>query len=973
MDKFDIKGYKLLKTEELADVKGQGLYFCHEKSGARVAVIKNSDENKVFAVTFRTPPKDSTGVAHIIEHTVLCGSDKYPAKDPFIELAKGSLNTFLNALTYSDKTVYPVASCNNKDFANLMGVYMDAVFHPNIYKRQEIFKQEGWHYELESPEDELSINGIVYSEMKGVFSSPDSCFERASLRSLFPDTEYGVESGGDPKCIPDLTYEAYLDFHRKFYHPSNSYIYLYGDVDVRERLEWMDSEYLSKYDKITVDSDITVQKESKKINDITAYYSVEEEIPEDKGYYYAYNCFAGKKGSILEAIAFNILDKVLLNSPGAIVRQALNDAGIGEDVNGYYSGEFLQPYFLISAKNAKKGQRDEFMKVVTDALKKCVKDGIDERALRAAINSQEFRYREADFGALPKGIIYGLTCLGTWLYDDNKPFDMLHMNEGYKQIREKIGTGYFEKLIEDYFLNPKHATVLTFGPKVGMNAKDEEKQKEKLKKYKDSLSKEEVLKLVEDTKALKIYQSEPSPLEDLESVPLLDVNDIDKEPKEFRNQKILEDLGNIIWHDFDTNGITYFSLNFDVACLTKEELPYLGILHEFLGLVDTGAHTYKALNEEIGMNIGGMSTGTVGIGVGDSNDDYKPMFNITASALSDDINKAFGYAEEAVFTSKFTDFKRNKDILLETIAGIETSYSRNGTAVAFDRIASYQNYSAAYNDMVDGISYYEFLKKLVSEYDERKEELAAKLSEICKKVFTANNVYVSVTTDKNGVELFSKEIAKFIEKLPKTEFKRNLKLSPVKKNEGFKLSTGQVQYVARSGNYRHAGLDYNGALLVLKSILSYGYLWNEIRVKGGAYDATFSVFKDEGIISIGSYRDPKLRETNDIIESLVDYLEHFDYSEREMTQAIIGTIGMIDVPLTPRQKGSRSFGIYMLGRTYEEMKKARNEIFSCTAADIRNCAKYVKAILSDKLICTVGSAKAIDECKDLFDNVTTLV
>lgn len=459
MDKDKIPAYELVKEEDISDVRSHGVLLRHKKSGARVMLVENDDDNKVFYIGFRTPPKDSTGVAHILEHSVLCGSEKFPLKDPFVELAKGSLNTFLNAMTYSDKTVYPVASCNSQDFQNLMHVYLDAVFFPNIYKHEEIFRQEGWNYQLNDPDDAITYNGVVYNEMKGVFSSADEVLDREILNSLFPDTPYGVESGGDPKVIPELTYEQFLDFHRQYYHPSNSYIYLYGDMDMAEKLDFIDKEYLSRFDQITVDSQIPWQKPFEKAKDLERYYPILDNEDEEDGTYLSYNMVIGSSLDISLCMSFLILDYALLNSPGAPLKKALLDAGIGKDIYGSFDDGICQPYFSIVAKNARESDKERFIQVIRDTLSDLAKNGLDKKSLEAGINYFEFRFREADFSSYPKGLMYGLEAFSSWLYDDDEPFAEFKQLAIYQEMKANVHTDHFEGLIQNYMLEIGRAHV----------------------------------------------------------------------------------------------------------------------------------------------------------------------------------------------------------------------------------------------------------------------------------------------------------------------------------------------------------------------------------------------------------------------------------------------------------------------------------------------------------------------------------
>ena len=504
-----LQAYELQKEENLPGIQAKGYLLRHKKSGARVLLVENDDENKVFSIGFRTPPSDSTGVPHIMEHSVLCGSKNFPAKDPFVELVKGSLNTFLNAMTYPDKTVYPVASCNDKDFQNLMHVYMDAVLHPNIYQHEEIFRQEGWSYKLDSLDDKLEYNGVVYNEMKGAFSSPEGVLDRVVLNTLFPDTSYANESGGDPEVIPELTYEQFLDFHQKYYHPSNSYIYLYGDMDMEEKLKWLDLEYLSDYEEIQVDSKIKYQDPFTEVVEKEIAYSIASDESESENTYLSYNKVIGTSLDRELYLAFQILDYALLSAPGAPLKKALTDAGIGKDIMGSYDNGIYQPIFSVIAKNAEKSQKDIFVETVEDVLRTLVTDGIDKKALEAGINYYEFRYREADFGNYPKGLMYGLQMMDSWLYDDEKPFIHIEALDTFEFLKKQVQTDYYEQLIQRYLLDNTHGAIVVVKPERGRTARMEKELEEALQAYKMSLSKEEQERLVERTKALEAYQSEP--------------------------------------------------------------------------------------------------------------------------------------------------------------------------------------------------------------------------------------------------------------------------------------------------------------------------------------------------------------------------------------------------------------------------------------------------------------------------------
>ena len=466
----ELTAYEVLEKREISDIGSMSYLLRHKKTGARIALLSNDDENKVFYIGFRTPPADSTGVPHIIEHTVLCGSKDFPVKDPFVELVKGSLNTFLNAMTYSDKTLYPVASCNDKDFQNLMHVYLDAVFYPNIYKEEKIFRQEGWHYEMEDADAPLTINGVVYNEMKGAFSAPDEINDREVVNSLFPDTAYGVESGGDPDVIPTLTYEQFLAFHEKYYHPSNSYIYLYGNMDMAEKLAWIDEMYLSRFDSLTIDSALTLQKPFERPVVVKKEYPVMEGEALENNTYLSYNMVVGTSLDKELYFAMQILEYAICSASAAPIKLALIHKNIGTEVYSVYDNGIYQPYFSIVAKNANDEQKDAFVETIEDELKRLVREGIDKKSLLAGLNYYEFRYREADFGSYPKGLMYGLQMLDSWLYNDNMPFDMIEAIDLFQTLKERINTDYYEKLIDRYLIHNQHKSVLVLSPKEGLTA-----------------------------------------------------------------------------------------------------------------------------------------------------------------------------------------------------------------------------------------------------------------------------------------------------------------------------------------------------------------------------------------------------------------------------------------------------------------------------------------------------------------------
>ena len=974
MDLSKLSAYEVKLQKDIKDLKSEGVLLKHKKSGARVVLISNDDENKVFSIGFRTPPKNSTGVPHIMEHSVLCGSKNFPVKDPFVELVKGSLNTFLNAMTYPDKTMYPVASCNDKDFQNLMHVYMDAVFYPNIYQHEEIFRQEGWSYQLEDKDGELAYNGVVYNEMKGAFSSPEGVLDRVVLNTLFPDTTYANESGGDPENIPDLSYEEFLAFHKKFYHPSNSYIYLYGDMDMEEKLEWLDKEYLSNFEKDEVDSVIGFQEPFKEMKDEEISYSIASEESEEDNTFLSYSKVIGTSLDRELYTAFEILDYALLSAPGAPLKKALVDAGIGKDILGSYDNGIYQPTFSVVAKNANTDQKEKFVKVIEDTLKDIVENGMDKKALEAGINYEEFQYREADFGRFPKGLMYGLQIMDSWLYDEEKPFIHIEALDTFAFLKDQLNTGYFEDLIKKYLLDNQHGAIVVVKPEKGRTARMEKELAEKLKAYKDSLSKEEVERLVERTKALEEYQSEPSSQEDLATIPVLERGDISREIAPIYNEEMTVAGIPTVFHEIDTNGIGYMDVMFDMSKVPAEYLPYAGILQGVLGLIDTENFEYGDLFNEINTHTGGISTSLeLYSNVQNVKEkEFKPTFEIKGKALYRNFGIVFNMMKEILTASKLGDEKRLKEILAMASSRLLMRFQSNGHTTAALRALTYSSPLARFKDMTNGIEYYQKITEIQNNFEEEKETLITNLKKLVSCLFRADNMMISYTAQKEGLEGFEDLVKEFKDALFAGEKDPALEAGCVleckKKNEGFKTAS-KVQYVARVGNFIDNGADYSGALQILKVIMGYEYLWQNVRVKGGAYGC-MSNFNRIGEGYFVSYRDPHIKRTMDIYDGIADYVRNFDVSDHDMNKFIIGTMSNLDQPMTPAIKGDRSMNLYMNHVTEEMIVEERNEVLDATCEDIRALAPVIEAIMKAENICVIGSEEKIEENKEMFMNVT---
>ncbi len=964
--------YELIQQKDVKDLNSKGLLYKHKKSGARVLILANDDENKVFSVSFKTPPSDDTGVPHIIEHSVLCGSEKFPIKDPFVELIKGSLNTFLNAMTFNDKTMYPIASCNDKDFKNLMHVYMDAVFYPNIYKEEKIFRQEGWSYELESLEDELKINGVVYNEMKGVFSSPEDVLEREILYALFPDNCYGYESGGSPDAIPDLTYENFLDFHRRFYHPVNSYIFLYGNMDYEERLDWLDKEYLSKFDKIELDSHIDLQKSFDKMQERKAFYPVSEPEEEQDNTYISYNLVIGDNLNKENYVAFEVLDYALFTMPGAPIKQRLLDAGICKDVITGYNSEVLQPYYTITLKYCDEASKDKFLEIINEEFERIIKEGVDKDAFLAGINQYEFKFREADFGTYPKGLVYAMNSMESWLYDDNEPFIHLELADTFKFLKEELNNGFFENLIKKYFCNNPHSALVILCPKAGLATKKEEEVKEKLAKLKASLSKEELEKLVRETKEAVEFKERPDSEEALKTIPLLTREDINEDPLPFKYSLHKVEGVDTLWSDQFTGGISYLEFNYDINGIDKELIPYVGLMGSVVGYIDTKNYSYEELAKKISIHLGGL--GAANSVYVDTNDavDYRFEAEFKAKMVYDEIETGVELLKEICFNTVFDNEKRLLEIIQELKSKMQMRLSSLGNVVASLRAMSYFSETSYLSEITSGLEFYRFIDDIEKNFESKKGEVIANLNKLMEQILHKDGLTVLVIADKEGFEKTSKALKSYLDKVPESpkptgRFKFELK----KLNEGFKFP-GQVQFVSRAGNFKKAGFNFTGSLLVLKKIMNYEYMWTNIRVIGGAYGCG-SVYTRTGDSFFMSYRDPNLEKTNEVFEGMPEYIKNFEVSERDMTKYVIGTISDMDTPLTASMKGMRDLSAYMANLGYDRLKKERMEVINTKAEDIRALAPLIQSILDEESICVVGNETKINENADLFDKIENLM
>ncbi|CUH97293.1 Protein HypA [Propionispora sp. 2/2-37] len=959
-------GFRLEEQTEVPDIQSAAKIFYHEKSGARLLYLENEDDNKVFSVTFRTPPADSTGVAHIVEHSVLCGSRQFPLKEPFVELVKGSLNTYLNAMTFPDKTMYPVASRNQKDFRNLMNVYLDAVFYPNIYKSPETLMQEGWHYELEDKDGEIIYKGVVYNEMKGVFSSPDAILDGKVMATLFPDTAYGFESGGDPDVIPELTQEKFLAFHRQYYHPSNAYIFLYGDMDILDQLQFLHEEYLSHFDKITVASDIALQKPfASEVEKVFPYPVGPDESTEDKTYL-SMNFVVGKTTDAELALAFEILTYILLETSAAPLKKVLVAAGIGKDVSGSFERSLLQPTMGITVSGTNESEKERFRQIVEQELKRLVAEGIDKKLIESAISIFEFTYREANFGSRPKGLIYNIKCMESWLYDKN-PLIHFQYTDLLNKIKDALHSKYFEQMIQTYLLQNKHQALIVLRPEPGLAAERDRLLREELAQYKASLSPDEIDVLIKQTGKLKQLQQATDSAEALATIPLLAIKDIEAKSEELPLVQKSEQGVPVLFHPLPTNGISYVNLYFDVHSVPQTHLPYVYLLTELLGKVSTAQYDYTDLASEINLQTGGITYRAAAYSDQHNEAAFSPKLIIKGKSLVKKLPQMFSLLAQIATASKFDDQKRMEELIKEIKAKWDNNLFRRGQEIVASRVLAYFSSSAQFNE-AGMLSFYNFITDLERNFSHKAAEIAENLEFVIKQLCNKHNLLVSVTAQEKDYPAFQQAFGEFYSCLAAEKPRREaFTFTLNKQNEGI-MTAGKVQYVAKAANFRQLGYDYKGSFKVLETILRYDYLWTRVRVQGGAYGG-FASFERNGNMVFGSYRDPNLRETVKVYDETAQYLQSFCADDREMTKYIIGTISRVDTPLHVSQKGEQATIYYLRKISQTDIQKERDEILAVSAQDICNLAEVIDKAMQANYLCVLGSEQKIRSEEELFLNL----
>lgn len=947
----EMHAYEIIEQQYLSDIHSQGTIYRHKKTGAKVVCIENDDINKVFSIAFRTPVDNDKGIPHILEHSVFSGSEKYPLKEPFNTLMKGSLHTYLNAATYDDSTRYPVASTNIHDFCKLMDVYLDGVFHPLVLKKKEIFQQEGWHYTLK--DGALDYNGVVFNEMRGMEANVDFHFVQAIKASLYPNTPYPYVSGGIPTAIVDLSYEELCDFHQKYYHPSNSVSVLYGDMEMEERLQYLDEQYFSKYEPQAA----TYPVYEKAYSQLSVHeYAYPVDRYESNQYYYAWNVKMSDVHDSKTLIAMQLLDTILIGSPCAYLRLALNKAGIGSDCDSMIGDDLAQPCYAMAASQANENEAEAFYQVVETELKRLVKEGIEPSMLEAAIRSLEFGYREEDFGTTPKGIVYTRRLMMPLLFHEINVLEHLQLTSVVEQLKEDAKHGYFEKLIEERILNNKHASLITLKPSIDYLKQQDQILKTKLSAYEQRY---DVQELQAELQKLDAFRT----LEDSEEmkacIPILNKDELNIQEKKMQNEwRTIHDC-DVLYHDVETNGIVYLNLFFDLEGCDLEELRYSALLCEMIGLLSTKQHDYVTLSQECGKYSGGIYT-SIKTYEDLKNDIYRRQFEVKSRFLQTYTKETLALIKEMLLETIYEDETRFLEILKELRSGYKSYLLNSAHQIALSEALALHSSKNALQLQYTGRMFYVFLNQLIENFEQKKAEMMRKTKEIAHKLFVSNTLSMTLGANEACYEALKPQLEAFVSALPsatRTPITYDISVDPQLKDKGLTLPS-QVQYVAMCAKLPKDHLNRRGHYLVLRHILDTDYLWQNIRIMGGAYGC-YSVFSRNGYGSIVSYRDPNLQETIEVYQGIVDFVKNFDVNEREMQEYIIGTMNHWDAPMSIASKINVLNQYALTGINEEDRNALRQQIITTTKKDIQALAKDMQYMLEHAVICVCGSAEVL--------------
>ncbi len=955
------KKYELIKQQDIPEIKSKGFYYRHVKTGAEILSIVNDDENKVFGITFRTPPADSTGLPHILEHSVLCGSRKYPVKEPFVELMKGSLQTFLNAMTYPDKTCYPVASQNHADFYNLIDVYLDAVFYPRL--TPFVFQQEGWHYEQENPQGPLIYKGVVFNEMKGSYSSPDRLLNEYSMRSLFPDNSYGLDSGGDPRKIPDLTFQQFIEFHRTYYHPSNSRIFFYGDDDPEKRLLIL-NDYLEGFERYDIDSVIILQKPFERPRRLIRSYASGEDANEIQKGMFTLNWLLPEVSDSKLNFAMHLLEHVLIGMPGSPLRRALIESNLGEDLAGVgLETDLRQSYFSTGMKGIDLEKIDQLQNLILQTLTRLVNTGIDQKDREAAMNSLEFVLRENNTGSYPKGLGIMLRSLTTWLHDED-PLSLIAFENPLNELKTSLaGNGFFlEELIEKHFINNPHRTSLILKPEPGFSQREKEAEEKRLERAMAKMTPFVLREVIDNAQKLKQAQETPDSPAALAAIPMLKLSDLEKENRIIPISVSEEESAKILFHDLFTNKIFYIDVGFDLHCLPERYLPYARLFGKAILEMGTDKEDYVVISQRIGRKTGGIGTAFHTSMKKDSKTGAVWMVMRGKSMLSR-ANDLLNILKDIILNVKFDNRERFRQILLKARAAEERNLMSAGHHVANLRLRSGFREADRAAEKMGGLDYLFFLRDLEKAVDREWPKVLADLKRIHEILINRKRMLVNITVDGFEQSRIYTGITGFIRSFPAFEGDDEKWISSeISIPEGITIPS-QVNYVAKGANIYDSGYTFHGSGHVICRFLRAAWLWEQVRVKGGAYGAFCSFDRLSGTLAYLSYRDPNILKTINAFDRAGDYLRDISLDKAELTKAIIGTIGAIDSYMLPDAKGYTSMIRWLSGEKDDDRQKMRNEILSTGIKEFRAFADVLNNVKENGVIKIVGAESAIKEAK----------
>ncbi len=963
-------GFRFIKEKQIKEYDAVGRVFEHVRTGARLLKLESSDDNKSFCITFKFLPKDDTGVAHILEHATLNSSKNFPVKSPIQMLFKGSLQTFANAFTSHEYVMYPIASRNQNDFFNLMNVYLDMVFNPLMYQEKNIFLQEGWRYELGDKNQELTYNGIVYNEMKGNYSSPQQILMQKIRKNLLPKTIYAHDMGGDPEKIPYLDYKEFLALHKKYFHPSNSYITLYGDGNTLEELKFIHEKYLSKFKKTKIQPVISLQKAFKQMKQITLDYPIgKNEDTQDK----TFLSLSFVAGSTLQpelSMAMDVLTDLLVNLPAAPIRKALQEAGIGKDVSCGYD-DSKQGVFTILVDNANPEDKDRFLKTVLDTLGQVIKSGLEKKQVEGVLNRLEFKLREADFGSFPKGLVATATGIRGWIIGKD-PFLTMQWEKPLTATRAALKTDYLEKIIAKHFLKNSHALLVALRPKAGLTEEIAAKTQKKLAALKASMSATQIEALIDQTKKLKKWQMTPDSPEAIGKMPMLGIADLNPKAEDLKVLEKQIGKAKVLHFPIPTNGIIYLQLFFDASGVPQEMIDLLPILSDLLGKLDTKQHPYGELNSNINIHTGGIQITPDTFSDFKNPDDFMRRLSVSGKVLTAKLDNLLDLQSEIIHDTQMSNQQRIQQVLTEINAGLQ-GYARNaGQNLAVSRLAARISPLGAYSERIKGLTHIHFVEKLTKDFDTKANDLVADLEMLRSLVFNQNNLIVGITCSDEDYQKFEQQFPPFLKRLADKHIPpQTLSFSIEPKNEAL-LSSSKVQYVIKATNYHKRNYAYSGKLHLLTQILSWDYLIPKIRMEGGAYGA-WVFFARNGMAAMGSYRDPHIRKTLDVYTKAPDFVRGFKADKREITRSIIGTIATLDKPMTPSLKGSTAIEYHLENVTLMDRQKERDELLGATLEDINQLADMLTDLFTQANICVYGNEEKIKAQKDLFDDLLEVI